>query len=175
MTTRSEIEEKIRDFAIDEGILGKSIPENPKLEFGYEINYPPKSPKPMKIMVIKPLDTKAITIQVATQIAPQHVEAINKQDAQGIMKFFMLFKKYMLTQNLLYNLDPQNARFIILDTIYPDGLTENYFYLTIRKVFNASILMNMTINDFMTGNIPSENAIKDITTDDFNPTNTMFT
>ncbi|MHA1718341.1 MAG: hypothetical protein ACTSXK_02335, partial [Promethearchaeota archaeon] len=62
--TRSELEEKVRDFAIDEGILGKTIPVNPKLDFGYELNFPPRSPKPMKILIIKPKEGKAVSLQI---------------------------------------------------------------------------------------------------------------
>ncbi len=174
-TSRSALEEKIKDFAIDEGILGKKVPENPKLEFGYELNYPPRSPKPMRIMVIKPKETKAISIQIATQIAKPHVEAIKKKDSNGLMKFFMMFKKYMLTQNLLYNLDPKNARYIILENVYPDGLTENAFYFAIRKVFNAAVLMNMTVNEMIAGVIPKNKSIKDVGDMDFSNTDSMFT
>lgn len=174
-TNRSALEEKIRDYAIDEGILGKKVPENPKLEFGYELNYPPRSPKPMRIMVIKPKETKAISIQIATQIAKPHVEAITKKDVNGIMKFFMMFKKYMLTQNLLYNLDPKNARYIILENIFPDGITENAFYIAIRKVFNAAVLMNMTVNEIMGGSIPKNQTIKEVGDMDFSSSNSMFT
>ena len=150
---RSQLEEIIRDWCIDEGILGKPLPANPKINLGYEINFPPNSPKPMRLMVIQPKSTKAISIQIATQIAEQHVKAIQKTDAQGLLKFFIIFKKYMLMQNLLYNIDAKKARYVILDTIYPDGMNQNLFYVAIRKVFNANVFINMQIMEFIAGNI----------------------
>ncbi len=172
---KSELEETIRDFAIDEGVLGKKLPPNIKLEFGYELNYPPRTPKPMRIMVVKPIESRAISIQVATQIAPQHIEAITKNDSKGLMKFLSFFKKYMLTQNLLYNIDPKNARYIILENIYPDGLTENKFFIAIRKVFNAAVLMNMTISEMMIGLINGDKDSKNFENLDFSEGNSMFT
>lgn len=171
---RSELEEKIRDWAIDEGILGKQLPRNPKIVFGYELNFPPNSPKPMRLMVIQPHGSKAISIQIATQIAKPHVEAIQKADSQGLLKFFVIFKKYMLTQNLLYNLDPKKARYVILDSIYPDGMTQNLFYQTIRKVFNANVYINMYLMDIIAGNVGNLGNIRSEPDTDFSG-GTMFT
>jgi hypothetical protein len=148
---RSELEEKVRDYAVDEGILGKNLPHDDKIEFGYELNFPPNSPNPMKIIVLKLKDRKALAFQLATQIAPPHVEALRKGNSQSINYFFTLFKKYMLTQNLLYNIDVQNYRYIISDTIYPDGFTQQMFYTTIRKIFNASLYINMLLMDLIQG------------------------
>jgi hypothetical protein len=148
---RSELEEQIVDYCVDEGILGKKLPKDDKLEFGYEVSFPPNSPTPMKIVVLKIKDRKAITLQLATQIAPPHVEALNKGGNQMINTYFTHFKKYMLIQNLLYNIDGKNFRFIILDTIYPDGLTQNSFYLTVRKLFNASLYVNMLLVETIQG------------------------
>jgi hypothetical protein len=160
---RSEFEEKIRDYTIDEGILGKKLPSDPKLEFGYEINYPPNSPKQMKIIALKQKDRKAVAIQIATQIAPVHVDALKKKGPHELIRFFIIFKKYMLMQNLLYNIDPKNARYIISDTIYPDGLNEHNFHLILRKVFNTSMYMNMILMDLIAGNIdPSKKDFGDL-------------
>ncbi|MCF2138697.1 MAG: DUF2299 family protein [Candidatus Lokiarchaeota archaeon] len=171
---RSELEEKIRDWAIDEGILGKPLPPNPKVNFGYELTFPPNSPKPMRLMVIQPKATKAISIQIATQIAKPHVEEIQKSDPQGLLKFFFIFKRYMLMQNLLYNVDANNARYIILDNIYPDGLTENQFYQSIRKVFNANVYINMQLIDFISGKHGAGKNLRSDSDLDFSA-GTMFT
>ena len=68
MTELSKIEEKIREYSIDEGILGKKLPDNPKLDFSYTINFPPNNPKPMKLMILKPKARKALIIQSNIQI-----------------------------------------------------------------------------------------------------------
>lgn len=149
MVPKSELEEQVTDFCIDEGILGKKIQGDAKLEFGYEVNFPPNSPQPMKIVVLKLKERKALVFQVATQIAPPHVEALKK--GGNINNFFGIFKKYMLSQNLLYNIDAQNFRYIISDTIYPDGLNEDRFYITIRKIFNASLFINTVLMEVIQG------------------------
>ena len=174
MTDRSELEEKIRDFAIDEGILGKKLPDNPKLEFRYIINFPPNNPKPMQLMILKPKDRKAIVIQRNMQISKGHVEAINKKNPSGMNKFFLIFQKYMLSKNMLYNIDVKKFRFSIIETIYPDGLTEQFFYTTIRAVFNASVLMNMTLTDFIMRANPGK-SLKDVDNLNFSDGDSMFT
>jgi hypothetical protein len=174
MTELSELEEKIRDYAIDEGILGKKLPDNPKLEFRYTINFPPNNPKPMKLTVLKPKDRKAIMIQSNIQIRKEHVDAMNKKDPHGLRKFFIIFQKYMLTKNMLYNIDVKKFRYSIIDTIYPDGLTEQFFYLTIRKVFNTSVFMNMTLMEFIMRALPGK-SLKDMDNMNFSSGDSMFT
>jgi hypothetical protein len=146
---KSELEEKIRDYCIDEGILGKSLPTDEKLEFGYEINFPPNNPHPMKILLLKMKDRKAIALQLATQVAPPHIEGLKKISPDGVGFFFNLVKKIMLQQNLLYNIDVQNARYIISETLYPDGLTEDRFYLIIRRIFNTSLYINTLLQELL--------------------------
>jgi hypothetical protein len=171
---RSPLEDKVRDWAIDEGILGKPLPANPKIVFGYEINFPPNSPRPMKLLMIQPTGSKAIAIQIATQIAKQHVEGLRKADPQGLLKFFVLFKKYMLQQNLLYNVDPKKARYVILETLYPDGLNQNMFYQAVRKVFNANVYINMEMMEFIAGKIGDLKGLGKGPDSDFSA-GTMFT
>ena len=170
---RTELEEKILNIALIEGILGKKLPENPKLEFGYELNFPPKSPKPMRIMLVKPKETKAVSFQIATQIGKPHLEALQTTKRYGF--YFNVLKKYMLTQNLLYNVDIKRGRYVILDNVYPDGLTENIFYLTVRRVFNAAVFMNITLMEIIGGKIQGGKGTKDDNTDlDFAQGNSMF-
>ena len=146
----TELEKKIISYATDEGVLGKKIPSNPKIEFGYEIKFPPNNPRPLKLNLIKPKDMKAISIQVATQIAPQHIKQLQSVP-KGVEKFFLYFKKHMLLQNLLYNMDVKNGRYLISDVIYPDGLTEHLFYKTIHKIFNASAYINLMLMELILG------------------------
>lgn len=147
------MEEKVRDYAVDEGILGKSLPADEKLEFGYELNYPPGHPHPMKILALKMKDRKALAFQLATQIAPQHIELLKKIPNDGLGLFFNIFKKQMLATNCLYNIDFQNHRYIISETIYPDGLTEDHFYRIIRKIFDASLLINTILMELIGGKL----------------------
>ena len=174
MAELSKLEETIRDYAIDEGILGKKLSDNPKLDFSYTINFPPNNPKPMKLMILKPKDRKAIIIQSNIQIRKEHVDAINKKDPLGLKKFFIIFQKYMLTKNMLYNIDLKKFRYSIIETIYPDGLTEQFFYTTIRAVFNTSVFMNMTLMDFIMGAIPGK-SLKDMDNLNFSNGDSMFT
>lgn len=170
------IEEIVKDFAIDEGILGKRLPDNPKVEFAYELNFPPNSPKPMKLMLIKPKDLKSISIQAPTQISKPHVDAFNKMGKNMIFQFFNILKKYVITQNLLYNINMEKMRYVILENIYPDGLTEDRFFLAVRKVFNAAVFCNITISEILARGGALKGKMKDISKDtDFTSGESMFT
>ena len=167
---RSELEDQIRDYAIDEGILGKAVPHDNDLEFGYELNFPPNSPQPLKILILKIRERKALAMQLATQIAPQHIEGLKGLGANGVLLFFEALKKVLFLQNLLYQIDIQNGRYIISDTIYPDGLTEDRFYLAVRKIFNLSLYLNTLLVEMIEGK-GSEGRTFDSTI----PGNSMYT
>ena len=168
--TDNEIKEWFKDHVVKR----YTNTDNPKLEFRYIINFPPNNPKPMQLMILKPKDRKAIVIQRNMQISKGHVEAINKKNPSGINKFFLIFQKYMLSKNMLYNIDVKKFRFSIIETIYPDGLTEQFFYTTIRAVFNASVLMNMTLTDFIMRANPGK-SLKDVDNLNFSDGDSMFT
>ena len=99
---------------------------------------------------------------------------MNKKDPLGLKKFFIIFQKYMLTKNMLYNIDVKKFRYSIIETIYPDGLTEQFFYTTIRAVFNTSVFMNMTLMDFIMRAIPGK-SLKDMDNLNFSNGDSMFT
>ena len=86
-----------------------------------------------------------------------------------------MLKKFLLLQNLLYNIDVKNARYIISDIIYPDGLTEQQFFTTIRKVFNASLYLNITLNEMILGKGQSQLANRDAGDFVMTPGDSMFT
>ncbi len=151
MASTKNLKEKIMDYCLDEGILGKKVPDNPNIEFGFELNFPPNSPRPIKIMLIKPKDKKQILVQIATQVAPKQIEALNKSSPKGLMKFFYNVKKYLLYRNLSFNVDINNARYIISDIIYPDGLTEHEFYKTLRSILNSSLYINIILQETIAG------------------------
>jgi hypothetical protein len=175
MIIMSELEEKVKNFAIDEGILGKRLKANPKVEFAYELKFPPNSTKPMKLMLIKPKDLKCISIQAPTQIAKIHVDAFAKMGNNMILQFYNILKKYVLTQNLLYNINVKQSRYVILENIYPDGLTEDRFYLALRKVFNAAVFCSVTLNEILARGGALKSNVKALSDPDFSSGDTMFT
>ena len=48
------IEEKIAQYCTEEGIGYERLPQSDKLEFGYNIKFPPHHPKPKRITIIQP-------------------------------------------------------------------------------------------------------------------------
>lgn len=151
------LEEKIIDFCLDEGILRQRLPDNDKVKWGYNIEFPPNNPKPRKISILQPAEKKFIVIQLGTQVSKEHLEILKKKDKtpqpQTLLVYFELIKRMLISRNLLFHIDMKNHRFMISDQIYEDGITQDFFYRTIRRVFNAGLLGNLMLIDIIRGNI----------------------
>ena len=103
-----------------------------------------------------------------------HVEAFAKMGNNMILRFYNILKKYVLTQNLLYNINVKQSRYVILENIYPDGLTEDRFYLAVRKVFNAAVFCSVTLNEILARGGALKSNVKDLSDTDFTSGETMF-
>ena len=75
---------------------------------------------------------------------------------------------------MLYNINVKQSRYVILENIYPDGLTEDRFYLAIRKVFNAAVFCSVTLNEILARGGALKNNAKELSDTDFTSGNTMF-
>lgn len=148
MADKTDLKEKIIEFSLEEGILKEKLPENSKIEFGFNIVYPPDMEFPKKLVVFQPRGKKYISIQIGTQISPEHLKML---DQPKKLLFFEILKRFLITQNLLFHLDINNNRFLISDKIYSDALTMDNYYKTIRKLFNATIFANTLISDIASG------------------------
>jgi hypothetical protein len=155
-----KIIELVKDWAIEEGIMGKKIPPKEGLEFGFELKFPPGAPFQKTIALVCPKDKDFLVFQLGTQMSPEHVGVMKNTPPEKQVKFFSKMKKFFYTQNLLYNLDIPNLRWAIIDQVHFDALTKNVFFTTLRKIFNTSLYIDQILAETILegGGSPNESS-----------------
>lgn len=140
--------DKLREYCIEEGVLGRKLPKKPNFQAAYEINWPPNSPHPQKLTLVFPQDHDLVLIQQATQVSPPHKKAFQPLSDERKYQFLNDLKKAFLLHNVQYGIDLQQFRWFVTEVLY-DGpeLTKNYFFHQLRRVFNASIHANLLIDE----------------------------
>ncbi len=141
--------ELVKDWAIEEGIMGKKIPPKNELEFGFELKFPPGAAFQKVIALICPKDKDFVVFQLAVQMSPEHVAILKNAPPEKQGKFFSKMRKFFCKQNLLPNIDLQNLRWAINDQVYFDGLTKNVFFGTIRKIFITSLYIDQILAEII--------------------------
>ncbi|MFX0057195.1 MAG: DUF2299 family protein [Candidatus Hodarchaeota archaeon] len=159
----SNIKHLIREYLLEEGLLRQKIPDNNKLEFGFQFIFPP-GPIAQKMVAIQPKNKDLIIVSNPIQIAPQHIEALNSLEEQKKIQFFMDLRKFFLLRDVFFRIDNKNYRFEISDQIFlkADGtISKNSFYKSIRKVFTCSAYSNMILTEYCFGKIKPDDFSKD--------------
>ncbi len=154
------VKAQILDYLLEEGILRKKLPSRPKIDFGFEIAYPPDprgmNPNTKLMVIIKPKEKDYIIIQIATQISEPHVKALNSLPEEKKFSFFILLKKALLLRNLMYNIDIRNYRYLISDQIFiekSDKISKNDLFKSIKNVFNIALYANILLGEVCSGKI----------------------
>lgn len=155
-----KILELVRDWAIEEGIMGGKIHPKAEIEFGFELKFPPGAPFQKNVALVCPKDKDFLVFQLGTQMSPDHATIMKNTSPEKQVKFFSKMKKFFYTQNLLYNLDIPNLRWAIIDQVHFDGLTKNVFFSTLRKIFNTSLYIDQILaeNILEGGGAPNESS-----------------
>lgn len=132
-------EDVIKNWIVDEGIFReKKVDENSDFHFIVEF------PNDNIMDVVRPKGKDFIIIACATQVSPQHLELMNNSDQKEKSKF--LLKLNMEVNRFL--VDCQLAvdqstnllqQYVITYQIFDDGLTKNYLYDSLKRVFKAKI------------------------------------
>ncbi|MCP4761535.1 MAG: DUF2299 domain-containing protein [archaeon] len=164
--TKSEqnktIEQKIIDYCTEEGILRDKISgeeDKKKIHFGYNIVFPPNHPQPKKMVLLQPKNKNSIVIQSGTQISSANKQFFQQNPKKKLI-FFEILKRFLLSKDIMFNIDIKQDRFLVSDQIYEDGLTMNEFFKSIRKVFNSSVYGNLLLSDIISGKGGNKNIPK---------------
>jgi len=142
------LEQKIVRYCTEEGILRMKLPENEKVEFGFNVEFPPNHPMAKTMTVLQPKDKSFIIIQIGIKISPQHLSQLEEFKLKRL--FFDMLKRMLLSKNLIFKLEIEQNRFMISEQIYEDGLNMNAFYRYLREIFNTSLTTNLLLTDIVT-------------------------
>ncbi|TFG20936.1 MAG: DUF2299 domain-containing protein [Promethearchaeota archaeon] len=150
-----DIEKKVVEICEAEGIFQEKMKPHENFLFALKVTYPPGHPHPNHLVVVVPKNKQYISIELATKISPQHLDAFKKLEEQTgtslIPLFFYLLRNMLLNRNLFYQFNANNYSYVFSEHIYFDGLTMNSFYQAIRKIYYASVSAQITINDVASG------------------------
>jgi hypothetical protein len=158
----NNIEEIIREYLLDEGILRKKL-QNNEVAFGFQFVFPLVHPqekfkKSQSMVVFQPKKKNDLLIVlIATQISHPHVEALQKKN-DGEIIFFKKLKKFLHLKNVFFYLDIKNHRYEISDQVFLTNnfISKNDFFLLIRRIFNIQAYTNLMLLDFCSVELKAE-------------------
>ena len=141
------LEQKIVRYCTEEGILRMKLPENEKVEFGFNVEFPPNHPMAKTMTVLQPKNKSFVVIQIGIKISPQHLASLEKFKLKGL--FFDMLKRMLLGKNLIFKLEVVQNRFMLSEQIYEEGLNMDIFYRYLREIFNTSLTTNLLLTDII--------------------------
>ena len=159
---KRNIENLIRDYLLDEGILREKISDS-KLDFGLIFSFPP-GPNSEQLSVFSPKKKSFIIIAIRTQLSQKHAQALDSLKDNKKLQFFNDLKKYFLIKEVYFVLDARNNRYEIHEQLFPDNddyISKNSFFKGILKVFYCYFFSNVLLGEYCSG--------KEITPAKFSP------
>ena len=131
------IEENVKQWLTDEDFL-REVKYDENADFHYIVEFP----KDNIMDVVKPKDKDCIVVACATQVAPQHLDLMNRAD-KNTQKSFIMELNFGLNSFLVdYELQVSQdilQQFVITDQISEDGLTKNELIKTLKRIFKSKL------------------------------------
>lgn len=146
-----EVEKKIKDWTTNEGIFKIKRPSEPNTEFIIDLTYPFNHPRPMNFVILVPKERDFVKILCGTKISPQHLQCLKTLEIQ--QKFLQGFTKTMLFLQVQHSIKNEKNIPVFWELsvqIYFDGLTKNEFFMGVQKVYFATILAILLLNELCT-------------------------
>jgi len=135
--------EKVKEWALKEGIIGKQLSELPPgIEYGFDLRFAPNTPAERPIQCLFPKGRDCMVLQAQTNVGPDLVPHLKGENLES---FLRNLAKYVTSQNLLHmeslKKPAPNGVYCwgILDEVYYEELTRPKFLRHFRKTGNASI------------------------------------
>ncbi len=149
------LEESIREYLLDEGLLQNSINDS-KIKFGFQFTFPPLSKQSLQksnsMIVFQPQNKDLLIVSIGTQITKPYINAL-KKSKDGEVNFLMELKKLFLIKNVFFRLDKDNYRYEISDQVFINQheiISKNNFFVIIRNLYNVYAYSNLLLSDYCT-------------------------
>ena len=150
---KSKIENLIRDYLLDEGILREKVVDS-NLDFGFIFSFPPGGPKSQQMSVFKLKNRSFIIIAIRTKLSEKHAKTLTSLKNNKVFQFFHDLRKFFLIKEVYFRMDIQNYIYEIREQLFPknDGyLSKNSFYKGIQKVFYCFVFSNLMLEEYCSG------------------------
>ncbi len=134
------IETHIRTWLQEERIKheNKTTPDD---EFRLTLDFPPAHQRPLKIELVQPRGRKLIRLGLGVAINPKHFALMQQKDRILITRFVSEAMKAMLTQPINFGWRMQDGipnGWVIEESIYLDGLTQDRLFKSIQTIFRCA-------------------------------------
>lgn len=149
------IKNLISEYLLEEGLLREKV-KDPRFEFGFRFIFPKAKDASGReigrnMLVIKPNKKELIEISCATQISPIHIKALNSLKNNEKQQFYRELKKILFLQDMFFNIDMKNNRYVIIDNIFLESdnvLSKNEFFKSIRKIYSCTMHSIILLEEF---------------------------
>ena len=134
------IEEKtIKEWIVDEGIFREKKVDD-EADFHFIIEFP----KDNIMDLVKPKGKDFLVIACATQVSPQHLDLMNtassKEKSEFLLDLNMDINRFLVDCQLAVDQGSNLLQqYVITYQIFEDGITKNYLFDSLKRVFKAKI------------------------------------
>ena len=149
---KSKIENLIRDYLLEEGILRKKISDS-KVDFGFTFSFPP-GPQSQGMSVFQPKNKNFIHIVIRVQLSKNHAKTLNSLKDNKGLQFFSDIRKYFLNKEVYFKIDTNNFIYEIIEQLLPDKegyLSRSILFKGIQKVFYCFVVSNILLGEYCLG------------------------
>ena len=155
---KTKINDTIREYLLEEGLLGKKISNSKSnIEFGYVFTYPPGQ-MGQQMSVFKPNNKDFIIIIIRMQFSKKQIAALNSLDNDKKNQFFLDLRKYFVIKEIFFRINMHNYRFEMNHQIFikNDGIiSKNSFFKGVKKIFYSFMFTNILLSEYCSGRIKS--------------------
>ena len=147
MPDENDVFLQVKKWCIEDRVFKLKLPDKEGFSWAIELSYPFKHPAPVSIIVLNPVDTDFIVLQISMKMSPQHADGLKKKGPAAANIFYYQLQKMFLEKDVTFNIDSNNEMWIVSETIHFDGLTKYELFKTIRRIHNTVLLGNMILDE----------------------------
>ena len=149
---KSKLENLIRDYLLDEGLLNEKISDS-RYDFGFMFSYPP-GPKSERMNVIKPKNKNWLFIIIQIQLSEKYANSLKSLKENKGYQFFQDIRKYFLNKEVYFKIDLQKFKYDIHEQVFPDNngnISKDIFFKRIQRVFYCFLFSNLLLGEYCSG------------------------
>ena len=149
---KSKIENLIRDYLLDEGILREKLAGS-NYDFGFTFEFP-QGPQSQKMSVFKLKNKNCIYIAIRIQFSEKHAKLFNSLKDNQRFQIFHNLRKFFLIKEVYFKIDIKNFIYEIIEQIFLDkegDISRNTFFKGIQKIFYCFLFSNLLLREYCSG------------------------
>lgn len=135
-----DVKKIIRSWCESDAIYREAIKDK-RMEFVYRIEY-----ARFNMVITRPVEKDFIQIENVINISPEHQKLLTPEKYD---RFRNAALDFILGLDVDIVFPPNKPMFVLLDKIYDDGLTHQYFFNVLRRIAHASARVIKILNEIL--------------------------